>query len=90
MQDNVGNPQYLIYYRAMQPDEKADLTLFGAASRRRVSSEVGCTTAQVRTYTLVLSPADWSICCMPCFNFICPLKGAICYSCLQVYKPHAG
>lgn len=31
----------------MQPDEKADLSLFGAASRRRVADEVGCNLTQV-------------------------------------------
>ena len=34
--------------RAMLAEEKADLSKFGAASRQRVASEVGCTITQVR------------------------------------------
>lgn len=38
----------LVNGRAMSPEERKDLRLFGAAARHRVAASVGCTVAQVR------------------------------------------
>ena len=62
---SAGIPPRHVQCRAMLAEEKADLSKFGAASRQRVASEVGCTITQVRRYLLWVVSAFFAMHCCP-------------------------